>query len=73
MDKIYAVILDNEIINVIVWDGETPYTPMVGTTLVECPEGVGIGWTYNGTNYDPPKIVTPSSEDQPTTTGTQTI
>ena len=74
MDKIYAVILDNEIINIIVWDGVTPYTPMVGAILVECPEGVGIGWQYDGSTYLPPvDKAAIAEENQPTTTGTQTI
>jgi hypothetical protein len=44
--KTYAHIVDGKVVNVSVWDGETPYTP--DEELVEIPEGTtaGIDWDY---------------------------
>jgi hypothetical protein len=45
----WAVIEGDTVINVIVWDGETRWTPPAGTIiepLADYPQ-VGIGWTYN--------------------------
>jgi hypothetical protein len=44
----YAIVDDatKVVVNMIVWDGVTPYTPPAGTTLVNV-DGIpcGIGWT----------------------------
>jgi hypothetical protein len=45
----WAVIADGVVSDVVVWDGESDWTPPEGTTLeslADWPE-VGIGWTYN--------------------------
>lgn len=42
----YAIVRDGIVENVIVWDGETPYSPPEGTILV-ANENVGIGWSYD--------------------------
>jgi hypothetical protein len=44
--KTYAHIVDGKVVNVSIWDGETPYTP--DEELVEIPEGTtaGIDWDY---------------------------
>lgn len=46
----YAVVdTNNIVVNTIVWDGVTPYTPDGGLTLIEIPEGTlcGPGWIYD--------------------------
>jgi hypothetical protein len=42
----YAHIVDGKVVNVSLWDGETPYTP--DEELVKIPEGTaaGIDWDY---------------------------
>lgn len=52
----YAVVNDSGIvINVIDWDGISPYNIQSGTTLVlDTNEFVAIGWTYDGTNFIAP-------------------
>ena len=55
----YAQIKDNLVINVIVWDGETPYDPGEGITLVKCPDKVGVGFTYDGKKFTAPAPVEP--------------
>lgn len=32
-------------------------------TWVVCPEGVVVGWTYNGNTFSPPAVVPPTSEE----------
>jgi hypothetical protein len=41
----YLVIKDNTVINTIVWDGVSDWTPPEGTTVELAPAHVGIGWT----------------------------
>jgi len=49
----YAIIEQGKVTNVTLWDGITPWTPAAGEA-VACPENVGIGWTYDGTDWTPP-------------------
>ena len=44
--KTYAEIIDNKVVNVVMWDGVTLFNP--GMELVEIPEDshAGIGWDY---------------------------
>jgi hypothetical protein len=41
----YLVIKDNTVINTVVWDGVSDWTPPEGTTVELAPAHVGIGWT----------------------------
>ena len=52
----FAVIQNNVVVNVIVWDDIATWVSPVGTTTVQIPDGayVGIGSTYNGTEFGPP-------------------
>jgi hypothetical protein len=44
----YAVILNGVVVNIILWDGVSPYTQPTDATRVEIPDGssAGIGYTY---------------------------
>ena len=44
--KTYAHIIDGKVVNVLIWDGEAPYTS--DEELVMIPEGTtaGIDWDY---------------------------
>lgn len=44
MSKNFAVIRDDVIENVVVWDGGDDWTPPEGATVRSLPEGAGIGW-----------------------------
>ena len=58
----YALVdSDGLVVNAIVWDGQTDYTPADGLTVVAIPDGVraGPGWTHDGTNW-----VAPPAEDE---------
>lgn len=52
----YALVQGGEVVNVIVWDGESEWTPPTGQTAVAIPDGseAAIGWSYDGTNFEPP-------------------
>ncbi len=48
----YAIIENNIVVNTIVWDGVTTWTPPAGATVVLIPGGTiaGIGYTYGATS-----------------------
>ena len=51
----YAIIENNEVTNVTLWDGVTEWSPPEGSIAVACPDEVGPGWTYeDGTFVAPP-------------------
>lgn len=51
----YLVIKDNEVINAVVWDGVSDWTPPEGTTVELAPAHVGIGWTRVDGNWVAPE------------------
>lgn len=40
------------VLNIIIWDGVTEYTPPEGTYLVPATDDVEIGWIYDSQNND---------------------
>ncbi|MFD3238354.1 tail fiber assembly protein [Rahnella perminowiae] len=54
----YAVInSDGEIINVVLWDGETDWNPPDGSTAIKVNDsGAGIGWTYKSGVFTAPQL-----------------
>ena len=59
----YLIVKDNEVINTVLWDGESDWTAPEGTTTMVAPAGVGIGWTKSGSNWVAPEPSTPPAED----------
>lgn len=56
----YAVIQNNQIINVCEWDGASPFTPGSGITtslISNLPVGVGAGWTLISGTWTAPAVV----------------
>ena len=50
----WAVIKDNVVINVILWDGVSSWTPPENCEVVPLPPETGIGYRYiNGQFFDP--------------------
>jgi hypothetical protein len=49
---------DGSVTGVILWDGQTEYTPADGLTVVAVPDDVraGPGWTYDSTNWIAPPV-----------------
>ncbi|MGT2093020.1 hypothetical protein SPM32_23755 [Enterobacter hormaechei subsp. xiangfangensis] len=48
---LYAIIENGKVTNTVVWDGEGDL--FIGENAVKAPDGVGIGWTYDGENFLP--------------------
>jgi hypothetical protein len=47
-EAVWAVIDGDTVVNTVVWDGESAWSPPAGTTLVSLADHphVGIGWTF---------------------------
>jgi hypothetical protein len=51
----YAIIVNNVVVNVCVWDGVTPFSPGgVLMALSTLPPGIDIGWTLVNNVWTPP-------------------
>lgn len=46
----YALIQDGKVINVVLWDGLTDWSPGDDVTAIDCADHVGIGWTWDTDN-----------------------
>jgi hypothetical protein len=58
----YLIIKDEQVINTVLWDGVSEWTPPEGTTAELAPAHVGIGWTRVDGNWvapEPPAAPTP--------------
>ena len=55
----WLVIRNDRVVNVIVWDGISPYDPGDGIELVPSDDtpGVGIGWTRIDGTWTAPEIL----------------
>ena len=54
---IFAVVSNqNEVINTVVWNEDTNWTPPPGCTVIEILDGstAGVGWTYIDGQFIPP-------------------
>ena len=60
----YALIdANNDVVNIVLWDGVTPWTPPSGLTAIQS-DTAQIGGTWDGTNFHPappPPVVVPQS------------
>ena len=52
----YAIVKNNIVINLIVWDGIAEFSPDVGEVII-APNGVVIGWGYENGEFIAPPIV----------------
>jgi hypothetical protein len=51
----YAVVQDDVVINVVIWDGGPEWTPPAGCIAVALGDsGAGIGWGYVNGQFIPP-------------------
>ena len=51
----HAIIRNGTVENVVLWDGETEWTPPEGTELVALDgRPAGPGWSFDGTTFTPP-------------------
>lgn len=57
MSNRYAMVEGGIVVNVIIWDGNPEsWSPPSGQQPVQIPSdsSTAIGWTYDGTNFEPP-------------------
>lgn len=50
----YALIHDDVVENVVLWDGSSAWTVPEGLAAVPCPDAVGPGWRLEGDVWVPP-------------------
>jgi hypothetical protein len=55
MSKTYAVIENNTVVNVVLWDGKSEWSPDNGVAIPAA-DGVGIGWSYADGVFTAPDI-----------------
>ncbi len=58
----YLIIKDEQVVNTVLWDGVSDWTPPEGTTAELAPAHVGIGWTRADGEWiapEPPPAPTP--------------
>lgn len=53
MSNKYAVIVNSVVVNILLWDGESEWTPPEGFA-VPAPDYVGINWRYEDGNFIDP-------------------
>ena len=58
MQKNYALIENGIVVNTVLWDGETDWSPPDGQSAVQS-DTAGVGWTYSGDVFTPPVAPTP--------------
>lgn len=62
----YAVVDENGLVdNIIAWDGTTSFNPGDEFVMVQIEDGIicHLGYTYDGTNFNPPIITTDDTTD----------
>jgi hypothetical protein len=52
----YALIQDGEVVNVVVWDGKTEFTPEGELVALTDDEVVGPGWARKGNKWIAPPL-----------------
>ncbi|CAB3720242.1 hypothetical protein LMG22037_04702 [Paraburkholderia phenoliruptrix] len=57
----YAIVENGVVSNVILWDGQTEWTPPPGSTVMKLADGIecGPGYTFDGTNFIAPPAPPP--------------
>lgn len=50
----YAVIRDGVVVNVVIWDGESPCEPLADAVELPADSPVGVGYTVIGGEYVAP-------------------
>lgn len=59
----YLVIKDDQVVNVVLWDGVSDWVAPDNATVELAPEGVGIGWIRVNGNWVSPEPPAPPAED----------
>jgi hypothetical protein len=51
----YAIIENGQVVNIILWDGQTTYDSESVPVLIPEDKNVGPGWSYDGTTWTEPE------------------
>lgn len=68
MSEVYAIVDDNthKVINLVMWDGLSNWTPPENTHAVLASSNVAIDWTYDGSSFlappDDPEVIAKRQE-----------
>lgn len=57
----YALVSNQYVADLVLWDGESEWTPPAGLTPVKCPDGIPVspGWSYVDGEFSPPPAPEP--------------
>lgn len=58
MSSTYAIVENGLVVNIVVWDGNSQWSPELGNAL-PCHSPVSIGWSYDGNEFIQPPFVDP--------------
>lgn len=53
----YALIRNNVVENIVLWDGTTRWRPGKDYSAIDCDDTVQIGWTHDGEGFAPPPVI----------------
>jgi len=57
----YAMIRNNIVENISLWDGDTiKWQPPIDILVIPAPDHVGVNWGFDGSNWIPPIIEEPA-------------
>ena len=60
----WLLVRDDRVVNVVVWDGVEPWDRPGDVEVLEAPDGVGVGFTWDGITWNaPPPPVYPDPEE----------
>ncbi|VVE87554.1 hypothetical protein PBR20603_01490 [Pandoraea bronchicola] len=56
----YAIVESGNVVNVVIWDGESECKPLEGAIELPVDSPVSVGYTYRAGEYFPPPIEVPA-------------
>ncbi|WP_172750860.1 hypothetical protein [Citrobacter freundii] len=63
MSNLYAVIENNFVTNIVLWNESSDWSPVNGFAI-RCGSDVGIGWKYENGNFIPPIVPEPTNAEK---------
>lgn len=63
MSNLYAVIENNFVTNIVLWNENSDWSPANGFAI-RCGNDIGIGWKYENGNFIPPTIPEPTNAEK---------
>ncbi|MCR6183401.1 hypothetical protein NU286_08615 [Escherichia coli] len=63
MSNLYAVIENNFVTNIVLWNENSDWSPENGFAI-RCGNDIGIGWKYENGNFIPPIVPEPTNAEK---------